>query len=78
MDYSTVVEGSHGPIAPEDCNFRVEVSTDFGADWATNGLRFKEQWQAAAWGNGLAGRWFAATNIRVRRESDNAIVEVII
>jgi hypothetical protein len=65
-------------IADEDCLFRVDVSTSRGADYATNGLRWKDQEDAHLWAVGLMMRWFGATNIRVVREADNEIMEEVL
>lgn len=65
-------------IPDEDCLYRVDVSDNNGTSYGTNGLRWKEQANAATWASGLAMRWFGCTNIRVVEVATGDVVEVIL
>ena len=79
MGFSTSIAGQYIPSIPdEQCLFRVDVSDDMGRSFATNGLRWATQQDASDWGRDLACRWFGCTDIRVVRESDDEVVEVVL
>ena len=69
----------HIPEIPdEDCLFRMDASDNNGKSWASNGLRWKHQEDAARWAWGLSMRWFGCTNLRIVRCADEEIAEVIL
>ena len=79
MGFSTSIAGQYIPDLPdEEALFKVEVSDDRGRSFATNMLRFPTQEDASAWGRDLACRWFSCTDIRVVREADGEVVEVVL
>lgn len=77
--YGTTDEQGFRDMRPDEpVNFRVEVSDDNGRTYATNGLRWASQSDASAWAFGLSMRWFGCTNIRVVREADNEVVDIVL
>ena len=69
----------HIPNIPdEDAVYRMDVSDSHGRDWATNGLRWRSQNDAARWARDLSLRWFAVTDMRIVRCADEEVMEVIL
>jgi hypothetical protein len=77
-DVHTEVERHVPEIPDEDCLFRMDASDDNGRHWASNGLRWRTQSDAARWTRDLALRWFGCTNLRLVRCADEEVVEVIL
>lgn len=81
VTYTKTDEGlreTHAGITGDDIRYRVDVSTDNGKTWATNGLRWADAKNAATWGRDLSLRWFATTNIRVVDVATDETVEVVL
>lgn len=51
-------------------SFKVGVKTAGDRDWCCNGLRFKTEAEAKAWGDDLACRWTAVRETAVLPSDD--------
>ena len=65
------------PVGRGTPYLKVEVSTDRGATWATNGLRFINHDHAHAYAQDLEMRWLAVTDWRVVDADDDLPCVVI-
>lgn len=77
-DSHAMVERHVHDIPAEDCLYRMDASDNNGKSWGTNGLRWRTQEDAARWTRDLSLRWFGCTNLRIVREVDDEIMEVIL
>jgi hypothetical protein len=73
-----IVEHVAHDIPDEDCVYRMDISVDHGREWVSNGMRWREQSDAARWTRDLTYRWFSVTDARIVRCADEEIVEVIL
>jgi len=67
-----------GPPGPEvRLSYKAEFSTDRGATFATNSLRFATEAEAALYARDLASRWLAVTDFRTAESCVDGVTHEI-